>query len=123
MLTFFKYLMALLYIAAGINHFVNPGFYEEIMPPWVPLHYEMVLLSGIAEILLGILLLIPRFQRIAAWGIIAMLLVFMTVHLHMLVHADDQYADVPVAMLWLRLPLQGLLIFWAWWYTRPAPGK
>ncbi len=114
-----KYLMALLYIAAGVNHFVNPGFYLNIMPPYIPAHEFMVALSGVAEIVLGAALLIPATQSLAAWGIIAMLLAFMPVHIHMLLHAADLYASVPFAALVLRFPLQALLILWAWWYTKP----
>ncbi len=115
-----KILMALLYIAAGINHFVNPDFYLNIMPPYIPAHGFMVALSGVAEIVLGVALLVPATQSLAAWGIIAMLLAFMPVHVHMLLHAGDLYANVPYAALVIRFPLQALLILWAWWYTRPV---
>jgi len=112
-------LMAVLYIALGINHLVNPGMYEGIMPPYLPAHTFLIYLSGVCEIVLGALLL-PRATRAwAAWGIIAMLIAFMPVHIHMLVHAGD-YPDVPYWALVVRIPMQGLFILWAWWYTRPG---
>lgn len=110
-------LMAAAYIAAGVNHFLNPDFYIRIMPPYWGWPGFWVALSGVAEIALGVLLL-PRATRpYAAWGIIAMLVLFLTVHVHMLIHAE-QYNDVPYWVLVARLPLQALLMLWAAWYIR-----
>lgn len=118
MKTALMYLMALLYIAAGVNHFINPDFYIRIMPPYIPWHGFMVAASGVAEIALGVGLLIPATRALAAWGIVAMLLVFMVVHLHMLFNPQD-YANVSVYALLARVLFQFPLILWAWWYTRP----
>lgn len=115
-------LMAVLYIAAGVNHFVNPAFYVNIMPPYLPAHEFLVYLSGVAEIALGLGLLIPALRAASAWGIVAMLVAFMPVHIHMLVNAAD-FPDAPYWGLVVRIPLQGLLALWAWAYTRPAPQR
>lgn len=120
--TVLKYVMALFYVWGGINHFLNPSFYLPMMPPYIPAHEAMVALSGIAEILLGAAILVPRTQRLAAWGIIAMLIVFLPVHVYMLVN-PELFPDVPVAFLWLRFPIQGLLVLWAWWYTLEPKAK
>lgn len=119
MKTALKYLMALLYIAAGVNHFINPGFYTNIMPPYIPWHGFWVAASGVAEILLGVLLLIPATSALAAWGIVAMLVVFFVVHVHMLLN-PQMFPGVPYTGLVARLLFQFVLIAWAWWYTRPA---
>jgi len=111
--------MPVAYIAAGVNHFVNPGFYTEIMPPYIPAHLAMVYLSGVFEIVLGALLFPRQTRVIAAWGIIAMLFAFMPVHIHMATH-PEQYPQVSPLLLWMRLPLQGVLIAWAWAYTLGA---
>lgn len=121
MKTLLKYLMAFLYIGAGVNHFVNPDFYINIMPPYIPWPAFWVAASGVAEIALGLMLLIPATTALAAWLIIAMLLVFMVVHVHMVLNPADYGA--PFAALVARLPLQALLILWAWWYTRPQPAR
>lgn len=110
-------LMGLAYVAAGVNHFLNPEFYVAIMPPYLPWHLELVWLSGLAEILLGVGVLIPRTRVLSAWGIIALLIAVFPANLHMALHPED--FDVPAAGLYVRLPLQALLILWAWWYTRP----
>jgi uncharacterized membrane protein len=113
------YLMALCYIAAGINHFWHPGFYTNLMPSWLPWHLELVYASGVAEIFLGVALFPQATRRWAAWGIILMLIVFLIVHVHMVMNLQ-LYPTVSLVVLWLRLPLQGVLIAWAWWYTSPA---
>jgi uncharacterized membrane protein len=111
------YIMSLLYIAAGINHFVNPRMYVKIMPPWLPGHLQLVYISGVAEILLGILL-IPASTRIfAAWGIIVLLIAVFPANVQMMLN----YYQKNLPGFWLtlvRLPLQAVLIWWAWGYTR-----
>ena len=113
-----KYLLAIFMIAAGIMHIVNPAFYLKIMPPYLPLHTELVLVSGICEVLLGILLLVPNCSRLAAWGIIALLIAVFPANVYVYQHQEILPAS-PIIHL-LRLPLQGLFILWAYWHTRPA---
>ncbi|MEZ4750917.1 MAG: DoxX family protein [Bdellovibrionota bacterium] len=115
----FKYLFSLLFIAAGINHFLNPAFYLSIMPPYLPWHAPLVYLSGVAEILLGMGLLVPRFQVVAAWGLIALLVAVFPANIYMYQH-PELFPDVsPNALFW-RLPIQFLLIAWAYVYTKPT---
>jgi uncharacterized membrane protein len=115
-------LMGVFYIGAGVNHFRAPEFYLPMMPPYLPWHPELVALSGVAEIALGLAVLVPRLRRLAAWGIIALLIAVFPANLHIALH------NVPIggategagALNWVRLPFQALLIAWAWWYTGPA---
>jgi uncharacterized membrane protein len=113
-----KYLLAVLFVTAGVNHFVNPAFYLRIMPPYLPWHPELVYVSGVFETLLGVLLLFPRFTRPAAWGLIALLIAVFPANVHMALHPEEYVDKASAEMLWLRLPLQGVLIAWAYWYTR-----
>ena len=113
------WLMGLFYVAAGMNHFVKPDFYLGMMPGYLPWHLELVYLSGVAEIALGIAVLVPRLRVLAAWGIIALLLAVFPANVHMAVE-QIRIGDLDPVWNWARLPLQGLLIVWAWWYTRPA---
>jgi len=113
-----KYLLATFMIVAGTMHFLNTEFYLTIMPPYLPLPKELVLLSGVAEVLLGVLLLVPQTSRMAAWGIVALLIAVFPANLYLYQHQDILPAP-PVIHL-LRLPLQGLFILWAFWHTRPA---
>ena len=114
--------MALLYIAAGINHFIHPGLYMKIMPPWLPWHSGLVFLSGVAEIICGLLLLIPATRRFGAYCTIALLIAVFPANIQMML--DYQRAGDP--LLWiavLRLPLQLLLIWWAYTFTKPTKVK
>ena len=115
MQNFAMYFMSFLYTAAGVYHFVKPKFYLFMMPPYIPNHPLMVSLSGVAEIVLGIALLFPQTRPMAAWGIILMLIVFLTVHIYML--TDPKFAKVSKIFLWVRIPLQFLLIWWAYSYS------
>ena len=112
-------LMAAFYFMGGVNHFRDAQFYLDMMPPYIPAHGAMVAVSGVAEILLAILVLVPATRTLAAWGIILMLIAFLPVHVHMLVN-NHLFPGVPTAFLWGRFPAQALLIVWAWWYTLPA---
>ena len=89
----------------------------------MPDHYShpeaLVRLSGLAEILGGLGLLVPATRRTAAGGIVVMLVVFLDVHQSMLRHAE-RFPGVPKWTLWARIPLQFLLIGWAWTYTRKS---
>ena len=110
---------SLFYLISGVNHFWHSGTYRPLMPG----HYSnpdlMIYLSGAAELLggTGLLAPIPKIQRAAALGVMATLVVFLDVHLFMIGHAD-RFPGIPVWLLWARLPMQGLLIAWAWTYFR-----
>ena len=112
-----RYLLGILFIAAGINHFLNTATYLSIMPPYLPWHLELVYISGVAEVALGAFLLMRRYAIWAAWGLVALCVAVFPANVHMAMHAD-LYPALPAMALWLRLPAQGLLIAWAWWYTR-----
>jgi len=112
-----KYLFAAIFIFAGFNHFRDPGFYLRIMPPYLPWPSALHLIAGFFEIVLGVMLLIPRFQRLAAWGLAALLLAVYPANIHMAVNWR-LYPDLPMILYWIRLPLQFVLIAWAWWFTK-----
>jgi len=112
----FKWLLALLMLFAGVMHFVRPGFFLKIMPPYLPLHLELVYMSGVFEIGLGICLLIPRFSRFAAWGIIALLIAVFPANIYVYQHQEIVPASRTVHFI--RLLFQGVLILIAYWQTR-----
>lgn len=105
--------MSLLYIAAGINHFVHPAFYIDIMPPYFPEPALWVDISGVCEILFGILFLFQKARAFASWAIVMMLIVFLTVHIQMLMDNTNP-KTLMFWISWLRLPLQYVLIRWAY---------
>src|SRR5205823_7827869 len=103
-----RWLLGVLFVAAGIFHFVRTDFYVRIMPPYLPWHRELVYLSGVFEIALGVLVLVPRWSVLAAWGLIALLIAVFPANVHMALNAD-LYPEFSPAVWWARLPLQGVL--------------
>ncbi len=112
-----RIIFGVFFVAAGANHFFNTSFYESIMPPYLPWPYALVIISGVAEMVFGACLLIPTLSRSAAWGLIVLLIAVFPANIHMASHPELYPAISPI-MLWLRLPLQLVLILWAFWYTR-----
>ena len=109
------------YIAAGINHFRVPYFYTGIIPPYLPFPNILNNLAGAFEITFGILLILKRTRKIAAWGIMLMLIAFLPVHIGMLGgHTEISGKSVTPLLAWARLFLQPVLIGWAWWHTRDS---
>jgi uncharacterized membrane protein len=115
--TVLKYVQGALYVVAGMNHFINPAFYLKIMPDYLAWHEFLVFISGIFEVLLGVLLVIPRTTRPAAWGIVALLIAVFPANIYAYQH-QEIFPDVSPTFHLVRLPLQAVLILWAWWYTR-----
>lgn len=112
-----RWLLAGLFVAAGVMHFVRPHVYVSIMPPYLPWHAPLVYVSGVCEVVLGALLLVPRVRRLAAWGLIALLVAVFPANVHMAM-TPDLFPNIPPWVLYARLPLQGVFIAWAWWFTR-----
>jgi len=109
--------LSLFFVGAGANHFLNPDFYIGIMPPWLPVHRELVWVSGAFEVLGGLGVLIPSARRAAGWGLVLLLLAVFPANLHMAAHTE-LYPNIPPAALYLRLPVQGLFMAWVLWATR-----
>jgi uncharacterized membrane protein len=111
-----KYLLAVFFALAGVNHFRDTDFYMRIMPPYLPGHLSLVYLSGIFEIALGVLILTERYRRVAAWGLLALLVGVFPANIHMALN-PELYPEFSQTALWVRLPLQGVLMAWAFLYT------
>jgi uncharacterized membrane protein len=121
----FRYLLALAFVAAGIYHFVNPDVYVAIMPPYLPWHRELVLISGFFEILGGVGVLLPQpIRRWAAWGLVALLVAVFPANVHVAVNDLSMGGRPPSPLVnWLRLPFQLVFIAWVLWCTKPAPER
>ena len=105
------FLLSGLFVIAGAMHFVIPGQYMGIMPAWIPYPLAMVYLSGMAEMVGGFGLLAPQLRKAAAMGLIALLVAVFPANIQMLANAiHDGASALYIALLWLRLPLQPLLI-------------
>ncbi len=119
--TILLWVMAVLYMFAGFNHLMNPAFYVAIMPPELPNPEWLNVISGLAEIVLGVFVLEPRIRVLAAWGLIALLIAVLPANIY--VAMENLGTDGPgtgnAVANYIRLPFQALFILWAWWYTRP----
>ena len=116
---FSRTLTGILFVAAGALHFAVPGAYEKIMPPYLPLHRALVYWSGAAEVVGGLGLFPRRTRGAAGVGLILLLAVVFPANVQMLL--DARSAGRPswwVALLWLRLPLQGMIAASVWRVSR-----
>jgi len=109
----FRWLLAIFFIVAGVNHFVSPGIYLGIMPPFLPWPMALIYVSGVAEIAGGVGVLVPSVRQAAAWGLIALLVAVFPANIYAVFHGM-QIGDhsVPAWVLWVRLPVQFLFIAW-----------
>lgn len=106
-------LLGVTFVAFGTLHLLRPGAYEKIMPDYMPAQRELVLVSGAAEIIGGGGVLFERTRTAAGWWLIATLIAVFPANVHMALNAD-QFRGIPAALLWLRLPLQAVLVAWVW---------
>lgn len=112
-------LAAIFYVAAGTLHFIKTDAYLRIMPPYIPWHLFMVRFSGVCEILGGLGLLLPQTRRVAAWGLVALLVAVFPANVYMATNPMDAgAASIAPVVRWGRLALQPLLIWWVLWCTK-----
>lgn len=114
---FSKYILAASLILAGIIHFLKPKIFLKIMPPYIPYPLQMVYLSGLAEIICGLLLLFPETQKIGAILSIALFIAVFPANIEM----AKKFYQMSHPYLWLalaRLPLQLVLIWWAYQFIK-----
>lgn len=118
--TIFLWIYAFFYILAGCNHFLSTAVYYDIMPKWLPAPDFLIYISGVLEIIFGILLLFKKTRRLAAMLIILMLIAFMPAHIYMIQKAPFILGKILVTpfIAWARLPFQVLFIGWAWYYYK-----
>ena len=110
-------LICSLYIGAGINHFWHPESYVFLIPPYFPNRELINIISGIAEIIVGVLMIIPATRKLAAYFIIALLIAFIPAHIYWIQQKGcvSEYLCTPEWLAWVRLfPFQFLLMWWAW---------
>jgi uncharacterized membrane protein len=111
-------LLANFFIAAGVNHFVMPRAYEAIVPPRMRGHAERIVqVSGVAEIAGGVGVLVPSTRRVSGLGLIALLAAVFPANLYM-AREPQHFRRIPRWGLYGRLPLQPLMMLWAWRATR-----
>ncbi len=113
--TLLRWLLAVAFVLAGINHFIAPRFYLSIMPPFLPWPLGLVYFSGVAEILGGLGVLVPSTRRLAGWGLIVLLIAVFPANIYAATHG---VGSIPPWILWARLPFQIVFIAWVHWTAR-----
>ena len=112
----FRWILAIVFVLAGIYHFVNPAIYLRIMPPYLPAHLLLIYLSGFFQIVLGVLLVVPKLTRRAAWGVVGLLIAVFPANIFMAMNTE-LFPEINPILIWLRLPLQFVMMAWAYWFT------
>jgi uncharacterized membrane protein len=113
-------LLSIFFIAAGVNHFLNPQPYLAMMPPALPFPEALNFISGAAEVLGGLGVLMHRFRRAAGVGLMILLLAIFPANIHVAMHG---WAGVDLApwVLWARLPFQVLFMVWVYYACLARP--
>lgn len=118
MKNFLRYLMGVLIVLAGINHFINPEWYNPLIPPYLPLPELLNYLSGALEVILGLGLMTATYRKISAYGIILLMIVFIPAHIFH-IQMDGCVSDqicIPEWVAWVRLMIvHPIIMLWAYY--------
>ncbi|MEC7871624.1 MAG: DoxX family protein [Candidatus Neomarinimicrobiota bacterium] len=110
------YIMSIFYISVGINHFVDPDWFTQIVPPYLSRYdLELVYISGVCEVMFGVLILFKKTRYYAAWGLILTLAAVFPANIY-LAQSDGVAMGTSAAIAWYRLPFQSLFIVLAYWH-------
>ncbi|WP_101758148.1 DoxX family protein [Oceanicoccus sp. KOV_DT_Chl] len=111
-------IIALFFLGGGVGHFIFVDFFVQSMPDYLGYHKELVLISGVFEILGGVGILIPKTRVVAAYGLLALIVAVYPANINMALH-PERYQDISVLFLYIRLPLQFLMLWFVWWAIAP----
>tara|TARA_B100000941_G_scaffold249467_1_gene195368 strand:- start:105 stop:479 length:375 start_codon:yes stop_codon:yes gene_type:complete len=109
--------MGLFYISVGVNHFTDPYWFLQIVPPYLPYKIELVYISGLLEVILGLMLLIPKTRFYAGWGLIVLLIAVYPANIY-LAQTNGEAINTTPLVAWGRLPFQFIFIGLAYWHIK-----
>ena len=110
-------MMGLFYISVGVNHFTDPYWFLQIVPPYLPYKIELVYISGLLEIILGFMLLVPKTRFYAGWGLIVLLIAVYPANIY-LAQTNGTAMNITPLVAWGRLPFQFIFIGLAYWHIK-----
>ena len=117
-------LISILYITIGINHFLKPNFFLEIVPPIIPLKLEVVFISGFFEIILGVLILFKKTRKLASLLIIVLLVAVFPANIYLYISETPRiYLNITKSQALFRMPFQLSLIIISYWHSRDDSSK
>ena len=103
----------------GIKHFIDPGYFLNIVPPYLPFHLELVYISGVFEVLFGVMILLPKYRYIGSIGLILLLIAVFPANIYLAQSKEAQIAiGASQEIATWRLPIQGVLIYIAYWIRK-----
>ncbi len=117
--TYSRFVMSIFYIIVGTFHFLIPNTYIKIIPSYIPYHYELVIISGLVEVILGILLIYKRWVKQVSWGIILLLTTIIPINIYIQQSEINLETNIPW-ITWGRIPLLLFLMLWAFYHSREA---
>jgi len=109
------FILVLFFVLAGVNHFRVPSAYAAMVPPWLPWPVGLSVLAGIFEIIGGLGIMLPEFRRPAGWCLVALLVAVFPANVHAAIMGHVEGFSYTPEILWMRLPLQAVLIAWVAW--------
>ncbi|MEC7850725.1 MAG: DoxX family protein [Bacteroidota bacterium] len=118
-----KYILIIIssifYVLVGIKHFIDPNFFLAIVPPYLPYHLELVYISGLFEILFGVMILFPKYRYWGSVGLILLLIAVFPANIYLFqsVEAQKAIGATQEIATW-RLPIQGIFILVAYWIRK-----
>ena len=117
--SFLIIISSIFYVIVGIKHFIEPEYFLSIVPPYLPYHLELVYISGLFEILFGLLILFPKYRYYGAIGLILLLVAVFpaNIYLAQTKEAQEALGATQEIATW-RLPIQGVLIWIAYYIRR-----
>lgn len=118
-----KYILIIIssifYVLVGIKHFIDPNFFLAIVPPYLPYHLELVYISGLFEILFGVMILFPKYRYWGSVGLILLLIAVFPANIYLFQSVDAQKAiGATQEIATWRLPVQGIFILVAYWIRK-----
>ena len=118
-----KYILIIIssifYVIVGIKHFIDPNFFLAIVPPYLPYHLELVYISGLFEILFGVMILFPKYRYWGSVGLIILLIAVFPANIYLFQSVEAQRAiGATQEIATWRLPVQGIFILVAYWIRK-----
>lgn len=107
-------LMSVILFIAAFAHFIFPQFFMVAMPPYMPYHSEIIFITGILEIVLGLGILFKKSRQISATLLALYFIAILPAHIHVTLNGIEMFGIKSKFLLWLRTAFQSVFIFWAW---------
>ena len=113
------YFMSIAYTYVGVRHFIDPDFFLAIMPNYLSMHLFFVYLTGLMEVVFGLLLAFRKTRKFASYGLIILLLIVFPANIHLVESELSQsILEVSREQSIIRLPFQGLFLILAYWHSK-----